>query len=122
MKKEVEAFRIIFDIDPLFNNNSSLNEIIESLNSRYMGYFNYAEAAVGHALTSHKFQTIYGCGGAFDLIDVILVFYRMETDEEYNERLVMEEVRKDTLEKKRLDKEKKERAEYERLKKKFGEM
>lgn len=53
-------------------------------------------------------------------LDVNLDFWREETDKEYEKRIQKEAKDKQTMKEKALEKEQKERHEYERLKKKYG--
>ena len=95
------------------------NELKEKLKEKYI-----TEDVVKHDLNTRY----YGYDGAYE---IILTTYRLETDEEYFERINEEYRQAEKAERKRLDKlEKKkakreadeaaERAEYERLKAKFG--
>ena len=116
MKKEVEARRTIIDLYNIFHNKLDIDEVTNALVNEYRKLFYIVNHECGVEVSSCKFQVYAGYGT--DQIE--LMFYRMETDEEYDKRISREKKKKDVLEKKRLDKEKKERAEYERLKKKFG--
>ena len=120
MKKEVEAYRTTIELEDIFDGKNNVDEVIEALLKTYNELLDYTSNIMGVRVVRYNFETNYpGHGGS---LEVLLVFYRMETDEEYDERLRFEQKNKYTLEKKRLAKEKKERAEYERLKKKFGEV
>ena len=120
MKKEVEAYRTTLDIDIIFDGKTSLSQVVEALSNTYNGLFDYTSNISNVGVVNCRFETkSSGYDGA---VDVELIFYRMESDEEYNKRVLIEKEKEAKFEKKRLDKEKKERDEYERLKKKFGEM
>ena len=115
MKKEIVGYHTEIDLESIFDDKSSLEQVIESLSNKHTELFDHACTNMGAEITGYKFKTAYDCS-------VHIEFYRMETDKEYDKRLRIEKnTLRDALRKKRL-KEKKERAEYERLKKKFGEM
>ena len=118
MKKEVLDKSIVFDID-----ESTIEETIESFEE-----LKRTHVKLHH--TRHKIDRQYfGSDGGFD---TYLLLFRLETDKEETEREELERVSKERAEKKRLAKlekklakqaeeEKIERAEYERLKEKYGE-
>ena len=118
MKREVEAYRTTLDLGTIFNDKTSLTQVIDALSSIYNYLFDYTNSISDEGVVNCRFKTNFS--GFDDNEDVEIIFYRMETDEEYDKRLRFEQKNKYELEKKRLRKEKKERTEYERLKKKFG--
>ena len=118
MKKEVLDKSIVFDID-----ESTIEETIES----------FEELRRTHVKPHHTRHYIkrhyFGYDGGFENR---LLLFRLETDKEETDREELERVSKERAEKKRLAKlekklakqaeeEKIERAEYERLKEKYGE-
>ena len=120
MKKEVEAYRTTLDLDIIFDGKTSITQVIDTLLNTYNDRFDYTSNIMGVEVVNCRFETnYYGYDGG---MEVEIIFYRMETDQEYDKRLSLEQKQKDLFKKKRLNKEEKERAEYERLKKKFGEM
>jgi hypothetical protein len=54
-----------------------------------------------------------------DATDIVMLFYRYETDKEYENRLEREKNHQNKVKQKKLIKEQKEKQQYERLKKKF---
>ena len=120
MKKEVEANRSTLDLDIIFDDKTSLTQVIDTLSNIYNDRFDYTSNIMGVEVVNCRFETNYhGYEGG---MEVELIFYRMETDKEYDKRLLLDKKKRDALKKKRLDKEKRERAQYERLKKIFGEI
>lgn len=111
MKQEILVSSTCIDMDSLLDGYSPSRAIqnIEDL----------VKADIGNSIIRRAFRTsYYGYDGAFDLY---LDSFRLETEEEYELRLKKESTKRavaSLAEKKKLEKE---RIEYERLKKKFGD-
>lgn len=119
MKKEILAKTI--EVNDLIESGDSIQQAITKLHDLQNDYYMYTRSIFD--------KNYYGYDGAYELE---LHCYRMETDKEEQdreekERIALEKrekIRLKQLEKTRTKKDKKEaeeRAEYERLKAKYGE-
>lgn len=119
MKKEIVDKSI--EVDSIVYDGDTIADVIKRIKDLENEIFPYH--------TRHEFNKTYY--DYFEAPDLYLMLYRLETDEEYNQRLEEERMQQERSEKIRLKKleiklakqkreEELERAEYERLKAKYG--
>lgn len=85
------------------------------------GTLRYLQGELNKLIEKYGEEAVLHVNSGYTNIDEEISFLREETDEEYQERLAYEEQQKQERETAAAKRERYERAEYERLHKKYGE-